>query len=131
MIIPNYKIGSDNNKQNLILQTGEQIKYLYMPLTHGVPYSYHDESTGADYQIPVGKKFTALTYFKAYTSFAGQEFFEFPTVNSSVGATSLGYNGLPQAVYSIIYNMVWAAGNYVTNDVGAAGDRLIGVESNV
>tara|TARA_R110000824_G_scaffold234059_1_gene422527 strand:+ start:473 stop:865 length:393 start_codon:yes stop_codon:yes gene_type:complete len=130
MIIPNYKIGSDNNKQNLILQTGEQIKYLYRP-TAIANYSFHDESDGTDYQIPVGKKFTALTYYKAHTSYAGQGFYSSPTVNSVVGATLLGYTGLPQNLYSIVHNMVWTAGNYVTTDSGAAGDRLIGVESNV
>jgi len=129
MIIPNFKIGSEN-KNNLILQSGEKIKYLYRA-TAIANYSYHDEATGADYQVPAGKKFTALTFYKAYAAYAGIGFFSGPNVNSLVGATLIGYTGLPQNIYSMVENMVWTAGNYITTDAGANGDRFIGVESDV
>jgi len=43
-----------------VLPTGAVYKIIYRPTNTGADTSMHDSETGADYQVPVGKKFVSL-----------------------------------------------------------------------
>lgn len=99
----------DINGVKVKLDSNTKVVHLYRPLGANTE-SLHDRATGADYQVPAGKKATCI-YITSNDS--NHDLYFGPNLNSTAGAT-LFWNNVGSAVSNLIVIAEAAANDYFT-----------------
>ena len=107
-------------------------KLIRLTATSAVDISYHDTSTGGNYQVPSGKKFTII-FIENFDANTTTKIESTTVADSTTGAVTLFDPGNDKVTNVIFISSEVAANLFITNTTSGLLDTpvIFGVEENV